>query len=156
MEDEKIVSLFLNRQENAITECKSKYHSFLVAVSFNILRNKEDSEECVNDTYLGAWQKIPPEKPKFLRAFLSKITRNLSLNKLRFYSAEKRGGSEALRFVQTTAAEILVRNYDEKMLLEETSQFDDECIKRNISPGGAADLLALTLMIHKITTQKER
>lgn len=96
MEDEKIVSLFLNRQENAITECKSKYHSFLFAVSFNILKNKEDSDECVNDTYLGAWQKIPPEKPKFLRAFLSKITRNLSLNKLRFYSAEKRGGSEAL------------------------------------------------------------
>ena len=95
MEDEKIVSLFLNRQENAIIECKSKYHSFLSAVSFNILRDKEDSEECVNDTYLGAWQKIPPEKPKFLRAFLSKITRNLSLNKLRFYSAEKRGGSEA-------------------------------------------------------------
>ncbi len=95
MEDKKIVSLFLNRSENAIDECKRKYHSFLSAVSFNILKNKEDSEECVNDTYLGAWQKIPPENPKFLKAFLSKITRNLSLNKLRFYSAEKRGGSEA-------------------------------------------------------------
>ena len=96
MEDEKIVLLFLARKENDITECKSKYHSFLSAVSFNILGNKEDCEECVNDTYLSAWQKIPPEKPKFLRAFLSKITRNISLNKLRFYSAEKRGGSEAL------------------------------------------------------------
>lgn len=67
-----------------------------------------------------------------------------------------RGGTEALYFVQTTAKNILARNYDEEKLLEETSQFDDECIKRNISPGGAADLLALTLMIHKITAQKER
>ena len=67
-----------------------------------------------------------------------------------------RGGIEALRFVKTTAAEILSRNYDEKTLLEDTSRFDDECIRGNISPGGAADLLALTLMIHKITTQKER
>ncbi|MBE6730416.1 MAG: sigma-70 family RNA polymerase sigma factor [Ruminococcaceae bacterium] len=96
MEDEKIVSLFLGRDENAITECKSKYHGFLSSVSFNILNNKEDGEECVNDTYLSAWHRIPPEKPRFLRAFLSKITRNISLNKLRFKSAEKRGGSEAL------------------------------------------------------------
>ena len=62
-----------------------------------------------------------------------------------------RGGIEALRFVQTTAAEILSRNYDEKTLLEDTSRFDDECIRRNISPGGAADLLALTLLAHFMT-----
>lgn len=71
-------------------------------------------------------------------------------------NAVHRGGIEALKFVQSKASILLAKNYDEKTLLDETSQFDDECIKRNISPGGAADLLALTLMIHKITTQKER
>jgi len=67
-----------------------------------------------------------------------------------------RGGTEALHFVRERAKEILSRDYEEGTLLKKTSQFDDECIEKNISPGGAADLLALTLMIHKITTQKER
>ena len=67
-----------------------------------------------------------------------------------------RGGKDALDFIKTRSAEILAQDYDQITLLEKTSQFDDECIKRNISPGGSADLLALTLMIHKITAQKER
>lgn len=91
MDDEEILELYFARNESAVTETNSKYGNFLRYISFNILRNLEDSEECVNDTYLKVWSAIPPKKPSVLSAFLGKITRNLSLDKLRILSAEKRG-----------------------------------------------------------------
>ncbi len=94
MSDDRIVELFWQRSENAVEETKKQYGSFLYYISFGILKNKEDAEEIVNDTYLNAWNSIPPQKPHSLKAFLSKIVRNLSLNRIRDNSSQKRGGGE--------------------------------------------------------------
>ncbi len=94
MEDGKIIELYWNRDEKAIEETKSAYGNYLEAISARILKDKRDAEECVSDTYLGAWNSIPPERPGILSAYLARITRNLSLKKLRDRSALKRGGGE--------------------------------------------------------------
>ena len=83
MEDQKIIELYFSRDERAIAETAKSYGKDCMQVSMNILRNHPDAEECVNDTYLRAWNTIPPTRPNVLRAFLCKITRNLSLNRLR-------------------------------------------------------------------------
>ena len=93
MEDSRIIELYWQRSENAITETDKKYGAYCNTVAFNILQNKEDAEECVNDTWLGTWDTIPPNRPTILRAFLAKITRNLSIKRLEKKLAEKRGGS---------------------------------------------------------------
>jgi RNA polymerase sigma-70 factor (ECF subfamily) len=91
MEDNKIIDLYWERSEIAISETAKKYSRYCHSISFNILHNKEDAEECVNDTYLNAWNAIPPKRPNCLATFLGKITRNLSLDKFKKYSAERRG-----------------------------------------------------------------
>lgn len=78
MEDNQIVELYFERNADAIKETDSKYGSYCFAIADNILHNREDSEECVNDTWLGAWNAMPPQRPNMLRMFLAKITRNLS------------------------------------------------------------------------------
>ena len=67
MDDEKIIELFFSRSENAIKELAAKYEKVCMTLSMNILANREDAEECLNDTYLGAWKAIPPQKPKSVR-----------------------------------------------------------------------------------------
>lgn len=94
MEDEKIIELYWNRDETAISATEEKYGRYLTAIAQSILKDKRDSQECVSDTYMGAWNAIPPQRPNFLRAFLGKITRNLSLKRYRDMSADKRGGGE--------------------------------------------------------------
>lgn len=94
MEDSQIVRLYFERSEDAISQTAAKYGSYLHSIAFHILNNREDSEECVNDTYWKAWDVIPPRRPAKLAAFLGKISRNLSLDRYRHYTAEKRGGSE--------------------------------------------------------------
>ena len=79
--DEKIVQMYLERDENAILESDLKYGKYLFSVSYNILHDKLDSEECVNDTYLGAWNSIPPNRPHSLQAFLLTIVRRISINR---------------------------------------------------------------------------
>lgn len=96
MDDKEIVELFLCRKEAAITETHKKYGRYCFAIANRILGNREDSDECVNDTYVGAWNAIPPHQPKILQTFLGKITRRLSVKKLRARCAEKRGGGEAM------------------------------------------------------------
>jgi len=94
MEDRKIVDLYWQRSENAIAETAAKYDKYCHAIAYNILNNIEDSEECVNDTYMQAWNSMPPKRPSVLKAFLGKITRNLSLNRYEYYNAEKRGAGQ--------------------------------------------------------------
>lgn len=96
MDDGRIIEMFLERDENAVRIVSLKYGAYCGCVSRNILGNNESSEECVNDTWLKAWNSIPPQKPVNLRAFLGRITRNLSLNILRDMSREKRGSGKAL------------------------------------------------------------
>lgn len=93
MDDSKIIEMYFARNNSAINETKSKYGKLLYSVSYNILNVREDAEECENDTYMEAWECIPPNNPQVLSAFLSRITRNLSLKKLQLQSAKKRGGN---------------------------------------------------------------
>lgn len=95
MNDEKIVDLYWERTETAIDETAKIYGNYLFTIANNILRNTEDAKECVNDTYLKAWNNIPPVRPAIFQAFLGKITRNLSLNKYKEQRVKKRGGGEA-------------------------------------------------------------
>ena len=95
MTDEAIVALYFSRNERAIQESSNKYSRFLLSIAENILRRREDAEECENSTYLQAWNSIPPQKPDRLGAYLGKITRNLALQTLRMQNAERRGGKEA-------------------------------------------------------------
>lgn len=94
MEDKQIIELFCNRRENALQKTEEKYGKFCMAIANNILRNREDSEECVNDTWMRAWQSIPPTIPECLRIFLGKITRNLAFDKYRMNHSAKRGKGE--------------------------------------------------------------
>lgn len=91
MDDSKIVELYWERSENAIVETSKKYSRYCCYISFNILHNNEDAEEFVNDTYMRAWNSVPPHRPNCLSTFLGKITRNLSFDKYKKYNAEKRG-----------------------------------------------------------------
>ena len=95
MEDSRILDLYWDRDEQAITQTKTKYGAMLRSLAYHILHNREDSEECENDTYLGAWNAIPPARPDNLSAFLAKMVRNISITRHRANSAEKRGGGEA-------------------------------------------------------------
>lgn len=90
MEDQEIIELFFQRSEQAIVELSYQYGSMMRRVSFGILQDFEDAEECVNDAYLGVWNNIPPERPNPLAAYLCRITKNLSLNRLRYQQAKKR------------------------------------------------------------------
>lgn len=91
MDDLQIVELYWARSESAIEESQKKYGRYCHSIARNILHDEGDSEECVNDTYLRAWSAMPPHRPSRLGAFLGKITRNLSLNRLETRLAEKRG-----------------------------------------------------------------
>lgn len=90
MEDVQIIDLYFCRDENAICETDQKYGEYCFSIANNILHSKEDSEECVNDTYISVWNKIPPTRPNCFKAFISKITRNLSLKRLDYNMAQKR------------------------------------------------------------------
>ncbi len=93
MEDNHIVDLYFQRDERAIAESETKYGGYCTRIALNILDNVQDAEECVNDTYLRAWESIPPTRPTKLGAFLGKITRNLSIDRFKARKAAKRGDS---------------------------------------------------------------
>ncbi len=94
MEDEQIVQLYFDRNEAAISETKTKYEKYLMKIAYNILFNSEDAEESVNDTYLSAWNAIPPHRPEVLSTFLGKITRGHAIDIYRKQHADKRIPSE--------------------------------------------------------------
>ncbi len=92
MDDKGIIELYFSRNEKAIEESNLKYGNYCYGIAYNILCDKLDSEECVNDTWLKVWNTIPPQYPNYFKLFLAKITRNLSFDKLREKNSEKRGG----------------------------------------------------------------
>lgn len=94
MEDARIIELYWQRDESAISITDRIYGPYCYQVAFNILSDRQDSEECVSDTWLRAWNVMPPQKPNRLKLFLAKITRNLSLDYLKNRNAQKRGGGE--------------------------------------------------------------
>lgn len=94
MNDEEIIKLFWERDESALSAASEKFGGYCRRIALNILGNAEDSEECVNEALMRAWENIPPNKPENLAGFLGKITRNLAINLLRKRTSEKRGGGE--------------------------------------------------------------
>lgn len=96
MEDPAIIELYWSRDESAIDQTERKYGALCRRLAFNILSDREDSEECVNDTWHRAWETMPPQRPDSLRAYLGRIVRNLSISRLRQRTAQKRGGGAEL------------------------------------------------------------
>ena len=94
MEDEKIISLYWDRNETAIQETETKYGRYLMKIACNILNDREDSQESVNDTYLAAWDSMPPHRPGILQAYLAKLTRRISIDRFRYRTRDKRRGSQ--------------------------------------------------------------
>ena len=94
MEDQQIVALYWQRDEAALTETAAKYQHYLTRIAFNILANHQDSEESLNDTYLAAWSSMPPHRPSILSTYLSKLTRRISIDLLRYRNRGKRQQSQ--------------------------------------------------------------
>ena len=92
--DSALLDLYFERSEEAIEATMAKYGGLLRTLSWNIQGNQEDVEECLNDTYLAAWNAIPPERPHYFKAYLCKVARNFSLDKVRAKTREKRGGGQ--------------------------------------------------------------
>lgn len=126
MDDSRIIELYWLRSESAIAETANKYGSYCRYIAYNILRSHEDSEECVSDTYLRAWNAMPPQRPNKLSAFLGKITRNLSLNRLEKQNAKKRGEGQT------------------DLVIEELS----ECVPSPVSIEKAVDDILLTEILN--------
>jgi len=121
MEDNRIIDLYFQRDEQAIAMTADKYGKYCLSITRGILRDPLDAEECVSDTYLRAWNAIPPQRPRQLKLFLGRIARNLAVDKLRTETAQKRGGNEA------------------QLALEELGQ----CISPDGDPANALEFKAL-------------
>lgn len=94
MKDTEILDLYFSRDEQAIAETQTKYGSYCFSIAFHILHDQDDSDECVNDTWMRAWNSIPPSRPEYLNIFLGTITRNLSFDRYKMKKAQKRGSGE--------------------------------------------------------------
>ena len=122
MEDSKIVDLYWRRSEEAIPETSAKFGGYCRTIAYNILSNEEDAEECVNDTWLKAWNSMPTHRPSLLAPYLGKLTRWLSLTRLRERNALRRGGGEAPMVLDELAEVIPDRTDPEKQVeLQELS-----------------------------------
>lgn len=115
MDDQKIIQLYWNRSEKAITATNAKYGRYCHSIAYHILHSHEDAEECVDETWLQTWNSIPPERPRRLQAFLGKITRNLSLTRYEKESAQKRGGG-TIHLILEELAECIPANSPDKII----------------------------------------
>ena len=136
MDDSQIINLYFARDENAIVETQNKYQNMCYIVAHNILYNREDSEECVNDTWLRTWNTIPPSRPSVLSTFLAKIVRNLSLNRYRDMHALKRGGNSVNIAIEElneciTDGKTVEKDMEYKLLTESIEDFLWKQTKRN-------------------------
>jgi RNA polymerase sigma-70 factor (ECF subfamily) len=123
MTDEQILDLYESRNESAIRETARQYGAYCTAIAARILNNAQDAEETVNDTYLKAWNAIPPSRPAILSAFLGRITKNLSLDKYKSHKSAKRGDSAALLLSELEAcipSRASVENEVDARILNET------------------------------------
>ena len=156
LEDSTIISLFFERSEQAVAELDRKYGAAVKKTAANILQDRQDAEECVNDTWLRVWNSIPPQKPNPLVSYVCKIARNLALDRYRSNKAEKRNGN--LDLVLDEMEECIPSNWnletevEARELTEAINRFlaglpaDDRClfVRRYWYGDSVADLAALT------------
>ena len=128
MDDDAIVRLYWDRNTQAISESAGKYGAYCESIARNILIDRADTEECVNDTWLNAWNAMPPHRPSILRTFLGKITRNLAFDMYKKLHRDKRGGHN-IDLVLDELAEIVsgkddpVKSVQDKELMNEINRF---------------------------------
>lgn len=129
MQDEKIIQLYWDRDEQAILETSKKYGAYCGSIAGNILHNVEDCRECLNDTWLRIWSIIPPQRPKSLRAFLGKITRNLAFDMYKAQKTQKRGGE--VEFVLFELAQCIAsgEQLENRVLAEELKQAINDFVR---------------------------
>ncbi len=128
MDDLKIIELYFKRDEQAIKETDIKYGKLCRSISYNILNNSEDAEECVYDTYMGIWNSVPPTKPSSLMAYLCKIARNLSIKRLTFNKRDKRSANLTLSIEELS--EVLPdERYAPKVMDEEVAKSISKFLK---------------------------
>lgn len=128
MEDERIVDLYWQRSEKAVSETSAKYGRYCYAIACRILSSTEDAEESVNDTWLDAWNSMPPHRPAVLPAFLGKLTRRIAIDRWRGRRAGKRGGGETALALEELEECIssgydVEREIEERELLEKINRF---------------------------------
>ena len=120
MDDKEIIDLYVRRDENAIKETDAKYGAYCTTVAINLLQVREDAQECVNDTYMAAWERIPPHIPGCLRAFLGRVTRNIAIGMYRRLHRKKRFDGFELIFSEleecVPSAATVDREVDTKLL----------------------------------------
>lgn len=141
MDDNKIIRLFLERSEQAISETAVKYGNYCYYIAFSILRNVEDSEECVNEAYMKLWNLIPPNDPQNFKTYLGKIVRNLSLNMYEKQNAKKRISDNSKLCIdelglcvecetENVADEILIKQILNKFLLSLSDEMRNVFVRR--------------------------
>lgn len=129
-----IIDLFFERSEKAISELSSKYGGVVFTIAKNTLNDRQDAEECVNDTFLGVWNSIPPQRPQSLLAFVCRIARNISINRLRHDTTKGRGGYDAcFEELQecVPSSETAESRYEAAELSELIDEFLDKLDKKN-------------------------
>ena len=135
LSDEKIIEMYFERNEGAISETDAKYGSYLKVIGYNILADIWDSEECLNDTYCSTWNRIPPEKPSIFQAFLSKIMRDVSISRYRKKNAARRVPSELVSSLDELGDAIVFNASTEEdaaisVIAEVINEFLGELTKR--------------------------
>lgn len=130
MEDNKIIDLFWKRSQSAIEEIDNKYGKLCTHIATNILKDIEDTKECINDTYLAAWNSMPDERPNNLSAYICKITRNLALKKYEYNHAKKRNRSVEIAFDELEGIIGMDYNINEKYQLEEIGKIISDLLRR--------------------------
>lgn len=139
MTDERIIALFWARCQDAIVESCRKYGNYCHCIAHNILTNPQDAEECVNDTWLKAWDTMPPQKPGYLAAYLGRITRNLSIDRFRHLHSQKRSGGQVDLVLSELeecipAPDSVVQAAEQQLLTETLEAFLDTLppLRRNL------------------------
>lgn len=129
MVDEEIIQLFFNRCERAIVELHVKYGKVCHKLSYNILKNKEDAEECVNDAYLGIWNVIPPNRPNPFLTFVCKIVRNISITRYYKNTAKKRNSIYDVAMEELEDCLPSKNTVEEELEMKELTQIIEQFLK---------------------------
>ncbi len=135
MQDEKIIEMFFERCEEGIKALEEKYGNICMKLSYNILDNYDEAEECVNDAYLAFWNSVPPERPESVSAYLCRIVRNISLSRYRKNNAQKRGSSHTMSLEELSeiipSSDTVESEIDLSVLTSETEAFLDTLSHEN-------------------------
>lgn len=129
MKDEDIIQLFEVRSESAIDLLATKYGGYCFSIAKNILGNNEDSEECVNDCYLGTWNTIPPTKPASLTAYVCRLTRNIAIKKYHSKTAKKRNSTYDISFNELKYVITDINNPEHQLFAKELTQYLNQFLK---------------------------